>query len=367
MSEGYRKYLQHLVPRMAHHPGVSDLIVGVHEKIDFLEYQKNFPFTHWFSMSPSPWSMSGMNDEVRGKMRAFGPDVVFIPTARFWGMKGVPTVTMVRNMEPLMWNSENPLFEKIRNQLRKRDAYDSSIRASRVIAVSHFVKEFIQNRWKIDPKKIGVVYHGTELTENENGHCPNSIPASWKSEFLFTAGSIRPARGLEDVIYALRYLVPKYPIRGLVIAGEPPPSMRGYQSKLTLLIRKNNLTSNVCWTGKLDDIEMTWCYQNCKIFVMTSRVEACPNIALEAMANGCITVSTKNPPMPEFFGDTTTYYPHKDAKALAQEIQKILNWDNQTLNERSKNSKKRAIEFSWDACVEKTIVELKKAVEISGV
>lgn len=367
ISEGYRKYLENIIFRMASHPEISALLVGMPDTIDISEWQKKFPSVYWLSMKSNLLSFFGLDREAKKKVTTFSPSVVFIPTSRFLRINAIPTVTMVRNMEPLIWKDKNPLFEKIINRLRERATYNSSVKANRIIAVSHFVKECIEKKWKIDANKIGVVYHGIKLTQKQNGHCPNSIPASWKGEFLFIAGSIRPSRGLEDVIYALRYFSEKSRIRGLAIAGEISLYMKGYQKKLKLLIQAHNLSSRVCWTGQLDDAEMTWCYRNCKIFIMTSRVEACPNIALEAMANRCIIVSTKNPPMPELFGDSAVYYPEKDGKALAEEIHKILNWDNRTLIERSKHSENRAIKFSWHDCAEKTIAELKKAVEISDV
>ena len=367
MSEGYRKYLRNIISRMAHHPDVSALLVALPKTIDISEWRKEFPSVYWISIKSNLFSFFSLDPESKKKIVMFSPSVVFTPTSRFLRIKGIPSVTMVRNMEPLIWNGENPLFEKIINLLREKIAYNSSMKATRIIAVSHFVREFIEKKWKIDPEKIAVAYHGIGLPENENDHCPNSIPPSWEGEFLFTAGSIRPARGLEDVIHTLTYLPEISHVRGLAIAGEAPSHMKAYKKKLRLLIEKNNLSSRVCWTGKLDDAEMRWCYQHCKIFVMTSRVEACPNIALEAMANGSIIISTKNPPMPEFFADTAIYYPEGDAKVLAEKIQNIFDWDKATLNEMSKNAKNRIIELSWDACVEKTLAELKKAAEISRV
>ena len=59
---------------------------------------------------------------LRAAVRAYAPDVVFIPTAR-WFPSGFPTVTMVRNMEPLVMPCEgNPPAERVRNLMRRREA-----------------------------------------------------------------------------------------------------------------------------------------------------------------------------------------------------------------------------------------------------
>ena len=205
--------------------------------------------------------------------------------------------------------------------------------------------------------------NGIDLSENIDSQRPGQIPESWKDQFLFTAGSIRPARGLEDAVYALKYLCNRgLDISALVIAGSTSSGVVNYKEKLINWLKEQDMVSKVCWTGSLNKQEMSWCYQNCKAFVMTSRAEACPNIVLEAIAHGCACVSTETLPMPEFFNDAAVYYPPKDSKALAKMIETVLAWDDNQRNAMSEKAKKRAAEFSWDICAEKTVAELAKAI-----
>ncbi len=85
--------------------------------------------------------------------------------------------------------------------------------------------------------------------------------------------------------------------------------MTAYQKRLKAWAQENNLTDRICWTSSLNEKEMTWCYQNCSAFVMTSWVEACTNIALEAMSHGFISIAADNPPLPEILEDVAVYYP----------------------------------------------------------
>ena len=78
------------------------------------------------------------------------------------------------------------------------------------------------------------------------------------------------------------------------------------------------------WAGQLTEPEMAWCFGHCEAFVMTSRAEACPNVALEAMSHGCRVVSTSQPPMPEFFGEAAAYYRGGDARDLARAVRGLL-------------------------------------------
>ena len=132
--------------------------------------------------------------------------------------------------------------------------------------------------------------------------------------------------------------------------------------KLKNWVDTHNLSSKVCWAGNLNESEMSWCYQNCSAFIMTSRVEACPNIALESMSHGCVCISADSPPLPEIFGETAIFYPPINGKALAEAIQTVLASDSNLRNEASERARKQASKFSWDVCAEKTVAELAKAV-----
>ena len=96
---------------------------------------------------------------------------------------------------------------------------------------------------------------------------------------------------------------------------------------------------------------------------MTSRVESFGQIALEAMANGCICVSADNPCLPEIFEDAAVYYPPKNGKALAEAVLSVLAWNSHQRNEASERARQQAAKFSWDVCAEKTMAALAKVAK----
>ncbi len=362
LSGGYKKYLHYLLPKIAKNPQVTSILLGL-PKAALYNFKNDITNISLLELSSKNLFVTTIDDGSRKRIEAFKPDVIFIPTARWWKIKNIPTVTMVRNMEPLAKSNMNPIREKIINWLRAKEARKSALKSDRVIAVSNFVREFMIKYWNTSPEKIGLVYHGVEKQERQKLEKPENIPDALSNKFLFTAGSIRPARGIEDILFAIKYLPDTLQISGLVIAGETNSDMLKYQNQLKDWIQKNSLSSRVHWAGKLNEREITWCYKNCSAFIMTSRVEACPNIALEAMANGCICISTNTPPMPEFFKDWAFYYPSGDGQALSQAIKLALGIDNYKKSELSEGAKRRASEFSWDICAEKTVSELEKAIE----
>jgi glycosyltransferase involved in cell wall biosynthesis len=209
---------------------------------------------------------------------------------------------------------------------------------------------------------VGVVYHGTELNGSHPGQRPAGIPDDWSGRFVFTAGLIYPYRGLEDLIEAWRLLWGRPDLPVLAIAGDVGKGMSRYYDTLNRLILKDKLDSHIRFLGVLTQSEMTWCYRNCSAFVMTSRVEACPNTALEAMANGSVCVSTENPPLPEVFQDAALYYPAGEPDRLATRIRDVLSLTGERQRSMRDTAHARAACFSWESCCDRTVAELQKVV-----
>jgi glycosyltransferase involved in cell wall biosynthesis len=107
---------------------------------------------------------------------------------------------------------------------------------------------------------------------------------------------------------------------------------------------------------------MFWCYRNCRAFLVTSRVEACPNIALEAMAQGCVSICTENPPLPEFFGNATIYYAAGNRESLLDALSRMESLGDKGRAAISEAAIARARQFSWEKTTEGTVRELRKAV-----
>ena len=361
ISGGYKKYLREVLPRLVADPTVS--------RLDMLSPADTVPSdlsrpatTHTEWARGDRWQ--GFS-EVRRLLRALRPDVVYIPTARWVSSGGLPTVVMVQNMEPLINPGyANPWFEKAVNVARRRAAKKACTNATRIIAISDFVQNFLTATWKIPSTKVGRVYHGVGSGGSRSTALrPGALEkeAAVATPFLFIAGSVRPMRGIEDGVLALAHLKKSLPGMRLVIAGALEGRVGRWAAGLRSLVSAHGLDQRVIWTGKLSESEMTWCYENCAAFLMTSRVEACPNIALEAMNSGSITISTRNPPMPEFFVDSALYYDAGNPDQLAAQIGRVLGMQGRERSALSESGRERARRFSWEECARRTLEELVSA------
>jgi glycosyltransferase involved in cell wall biosynthesis len=129
------------------------------------------------------------------------------------------------------------------------------------------------------------------------------------------------------------------------------------------LAEKSGVQAQVAWTGHLEAAEMSWCYSHCRLFLMTSRVEACPNIALEAMSHGALCLAADNPPLPEIFQEAALSYRPKCGEALAQAISAALADSPDAAGVRRVRAKQRAGDFTWEETTERTVQEFERAIK----
>lgn len=362
MSGGYKKYLEHLLPRMSSHPAMEKILCALPSSVSLNVDAGRYRNIEFISIAPYRFAGKNSYADIRNHLGVYQPDVVYVPVERPFPYDHAPVVTMLQNMEPFVVPfSGNPLLEKLKNWFRYRTARTALIKADRIIAISRFVENYLTLRLHIHSSKIGLVYHGIDRPSGTLKR-PAALPEQCK-EFVFTAGSIRPARGLEDIFSAMEYLsAQKIELPTVVISGNTDPLMARYQNRLVRYSEKYCFAKNIIWTGTLQDSEMAWCYHHCSAFVTTSRVEACSNIVLESMANGCINISTDVSPMPELYRETAMYYPQKNGQKLGESIRSVLEWSTGERAKVSEQTRKRALEFSWDLCAEKTIKELETAM-----
>lgn len=365
MSGGYSKYLLNVLPKIASDPVIDSVLcaftaapgmktrVSPHPKINFCRCE---PF-RFMRHRPDPGLKRALDE--------FRPDVLFIPLERHIKYNGLPVVTMIQNMAPLVRVKTTCGFvEKLKSSAQYLESRIAVKNADRVIAPTNFVKDFLIENWSIAPEKISLIYYGANPSLKKPDTRPPASMRGFAGRFILTAGSIEPYRGLEDIILALSLLKQKGdPARTLAIAGECRARTVDYCRMLKKLADSHDLEQNILWLGKLNDSELGWCYDNCSAFIMTSRVESFGMPALEAMSYGCNCISTDSPCLPEIFGTAALYYKAHDHKALAELIARVLNRDAGERLQKGERAATRALEFSWDKTARETVLAFENAIK----
>lgn len=355
LSGGAAKHLRFVVPRMKADRRVGELRVFLPSGA-LRPLPRDWRVTEW-PASPGRFGRPAL----KRALAEFAPDVIFVPTARWIGTPGAKTVVMVRNMEPFTpFVAGNGPIERLRNKALRHVALRACGRADSVIAVSQHVRDVVGALAPAALGKMRVVYHGIENPPQAKR--PQTLEVLGDQPFVFTAGSIRPARGLTDVIDAWTgCAIDSLP--HLVVAGATFPHMTGFRQRLVEQAAAAGVADKIVWAGSLSSAEMSWCFRNSRLFVMTSRAEACPNIVLEAMRHGCLSVSTDTPPMPEFFEDTAIYYRAGDAASLARSVERALVLPEAEGRRMRDAAFQRSCRFDWDRTAKETLEVLLDAAD----
>ena len=365
ISGGYRKYLEAMLPRLAKDPQVIALQcivprswdarswVSVNAVSDLLEYSASR-----FVRIPAV---------VLDEITHFGPDVVFVPVERTFRYRGAPVVNMLQNFEPFAEGArQTSIWQKAVTIARRHDARRMFTRTVRLIVPSAFVRTYLVEHEHVAAARVSVVHYGSDdLSADRDGSRPPQMLAQHRIRpgFLLTAGAVRPARGLEDALHALAAIRDRYGrIDTLVIAGDSPPDMRGYATALRRLCQQLGITRQVVWVGHLPRRELYWCFQNCAAFLMTTRAETFSNIAVEALANGCMIVATDSSCLPEILSGAAQYYAPGDIRQLARVAVAAAGLHGEARAQRVRASRCRAAQFSWDTTATKTLAVLSDAI-----
>lgn len=356
-SGGFIKHLQEVVPRWVESRRLGRLSIlapeGLFEGLDQLGAEL----------------IHVPRDDYRSGFRRMGGiassgqyDVALNTTARPVKLVNLPVLTMVQNIEPIQRSIyPMPLLWRMRLWALRREHAIACRQSTRILAVSMYVKEEICRRFMISPDKIDVVYHGFDPHELDTVSKPDIDVQS--GEFIFSAGSIVPYRGYEDIIRALALVRRQTGIDiPAVLAGSPVGHAASYEHFLHKLAKNNEVDDIIYWAGQLSREQMSWCFMNAKMFIQTSRAEACPNIVLEAMGSGCLNISCDQKPMQEFFKNAAIYYTAGCAEELSDRMITLSEFDDARVFTNQKKSNFRSEFFHWGKTAGMTLDSIEKLV-----
>ena len=189
INGGSVKYLDELVPLLLREPGVERLRVFVPSAYRIPEES-----SECFQSIPKWDHLSGY-PSIQAAVKRDSFDAAFSSNTRWVEFRGLPTMVMVRNMEPLLPASRlTPILARVKNILRLWETRRAVLNSDRVVGVSKFVCEHLINRWRINPEKVALVYHGVGAGLQSNG-IPPAMLRDLKQPFALSAGSIQPYRG----------------------------------------------------------------------------------------------------------------------------------------------------------------------------
>jgi glycosyltransferase involved in cell wall biosynthesis len=135
---------------------------------------------------------------------------------------------------------------------------------------------------------------------------------------LLNVKRLHPLAGQRVLIDAMPAIVAAHPDTLLVVCGTGPLA-----EDLKAAVAQLGMEKHVRLAGLVDNATVAVYNRAADLFVLPSRLEACPTVALEALACGTPVVSTDNPGGVELnglFGDDVAVVPKEDPQALARAV-----------------------------------------------
>jgi glycosyltransferase involved in cell wall biosynthesis len=197
-----------------------------------------------------------------------------------------------------------------------------ALKTSKIVAVSHSIKDDIIKYDGINPDKINVIHNGIDL----NRFNPNITANYLKKELgieegekvIGFVGRLVPAKAIDKLIEAFAMIKRQNNDIKLLIVG-----FGELFEELNELTNHKKLDGHVIFTGKRRDIPQLLSIMD--IFVMPSISEGLPNVLIEAMAAAKPIISTKAGGIPEIITNLDNgILIDNDINSLYQTINNLL-------------------------------------------
>lgn len=226
----------------------------------------------------------------------FKKHIVSVPSV--WSMNDVPLASWVIDKDRLLGNPRGiSLFRLI--LMRLADFYEKKVFIASqdgIAVLDGFNKKLVRNYMN---RESTVVHSGLDAEEFVFTERP---PISGKTIRVLASGILFPHRRFEDVIGALIFLVRWGFDPRLSIIGDTSSSPQ-YFSKLSGLIRENNLESRVKFLGRVSEGGLRDAYREHDIFVFANFLQTWGLAVFEAMASGLPVVVSRGAGAHEVLAD----------------------------------------------------------------
>jgi glycosyltransferase involved in cell wall biosynthesis len=233
--------------------------------------------------------------------------------------------------------------------------------AKKIITVSNFTKQEILSIYpKTKGDKIKVIHNGynDELYKLEKDEAKiKAVLEKYDLErpYFLYVGRIEKKKNTPTLIEALSMLRDSYPKvkEKMLLIGD---ASFGYD-EVKYIIEEFNLNQDVIMPGWVEEEDMPYIFNGATAFIFPSKHEGFGIPILQAMACGVPTLISDIPVFREVAQDAALYFNHKDKSAIAEAMAKLVS-DKELREKLVSKGLKRAKNFSWKKCAQKTLQEL---------
>jgi glycosyltransferase involved in cell wall biosynthesis len=251
------------------------------------------------------------------------------------------------------------LFPALKKSKAKYNRQAMAKRADKIIAVSKNTKNDLKKLFRINDKKIDVVYNGIDKRFFENFEIDNEdLRRKLRKKFGITEkyvlfiGTLEPIKNITRLMEAFKLFKKengreKYQ---LVLGGKRGWLARHYQQ----IAKDLGIGNDVKFLGYVAGDDLRKVFEGAEFFIMPSLYEGFGMTVLESMAcrKPCLISNIET--LKEIAGNGAEYVDPLDIKKMAKKMNEMIVDENKRAL-LIKNGMLRAREFSWDKCAKETL------------
>ena len=250
---------------------------------------------------------------------------------------GIPLILTVHSTEydRSGWLYPNDWFINIEREGMEK--------ADKIIAVSHFTKRVIVEKYGINPDKITVVHNAVY-----------PIGEGRKQNIVLFLGRLTIQKGPEYFLRAAKKVL-EYEDCRFVVAGMGEMLPRLIEEAIIL-----GIANNVIFTGLLTEDEVKHIYSIASVYVMPSVSEPFGITALEAVSAGTPVIVSKTAGVSEAFNNCLRV-DFWDTNEMTNKIVSLLRYE-PLWNTLAEHGKREIELFTWNRVAENTLDVYKEVV-----
>ena len=236
-------------------------------------------------------------------------------------------------------------------------------RGDRIIAVSQNTKTDLMDYFKVDGRKIRVVYSG--VTDRYRKQLPDSEISAWLEEFgidqpyLLFVGNPKPHKNLDNVVKAYARSLEIFDYEAdLVCVGD----REGMEFKVRQRAEQLGLKNRIRLVGHVPEEALPALYQGATLFVFPTLYEGFGLPVIEAMASGVPVITSKTSALREIAEGYGHLVNPLDVEEIAKAIAQCMA-DKEHREALIKLGLRRADDFRWPRTAEQTLEVYRAALQ----
>lgn len=232
-------------------------------------------------------------------------------------------------------------------------------RSKRIIAVSRFTKEDIQEHYGVKPERIVVTYEACDVSQSTPVSSDGAVLEKYgiiKPYFLYV-GNVYPHKNPERLVLAFKKLQDIGKAERLVFVGGDDY----FYSRLKEFTKEQGV-KNVIFAGFVPDGELDALFRNSVAYVRPSLYEGFELPPLEAMSKGVPVISSRHESALEILGDSAAYFDAYDSDDILRAIEEISQ-NKELRKELTEKGYLQVAKYSWKKMAVETFEIFKNALK----